>query len=63
MEQGNCVMKKYGHINLTCNWDRLRALYAGRVVNISVKDSDCMIERCAFPYGTTSASGPGNPHL
>jgi len=63
MEQGNSVMKKYGHINLTCNWRTLSALFTGRVANMSVKDSDCMIERNVLPYDATSVSGPGNPHL
>jgi len=31
MMQGNGVMKKYDRINLTSNWDRLSALFAGRV--------------------------------
>ena len=63
MMQGNGVMRKYDRINLTCNWDKLSALFAGRVVNILVKDSDCMIERYVFPYGARSASEPGIPHL
>jgi hypothetical protein len=63
MMQGNGVMKKYDCINLTCNWDRLSALFVARVVNNSVKDSYCMIERYVFLYGATSASGPGTPHL
>ena len=63
MKQANSVMRKYDRLNLTCKWDRLSALVEGEMVNVSVKDSDCMIERYVFPYGATSASGPGNPHL
>jgi hypothetical protein len=63
MMQGNGVMKKYDRINLPCTWDRLSALFAGRVVNISVKVSDCMIERYVFPYGAIFDSGPGTSHL